>query len=99
MKLSTIALTVNLVMSFKIDRLNKFEKNRNNFGDTTVNFQITTLLCYYSTLFLPDLTKDYDHTHIMAQPDQSFKLMERKSMSVYNELIKMLPDEELVLDL
>ena len=99
MKLSTIALTVTLVMSFKIDRLNKFEKNRNNFGDTTVNFQINTLLCYYSTLFLPDLTKDYDHTHIMAQPDQSFKLMEMKSMSVYNELIGMFPDEELIFNL
>ena len=92
MKLSTIALTVKLVISFKIDRLNEFEKNRNGFG-------ITTLLCYYSTLLLTDLTKDYQDTHIMTQPDQNFKLIEMKSMSVYNELIKMFPDEELILNL
>ena len=99
MKLSIIALAVNLVVSFKIDRLKKFEKNRNDFGDITVNFQIYTLLCYYSTLLLTDLTKDYQDTHIMTQPDQNFKLTEMKSMSVYNELIKMFPDEELILNL
>ena len=79
MKLSIIALAVNLVVSFKIDRLKKFKKNRNDFG-------ITTLLCHYDT-------------HIMAQPDQNFKLMEMKSMSVYNELIGMFPDEELIFNL
>ena len=35
----------------------------------------------------------------MTQPDQNFKLIEMKSMSVYNELIKMFPDEELILNL
>ena len=109
MKLA-IALCVNLVLSFQLDRLQVFQQTRTELGSlltrekieqqqpVLVNkpFLTQSVMTKINDKFLHDLTKDHEDTHHMAKPDKSFQILELEHMSVYYELVKLFRDEELI---
>ena len=104
-----IALCVNLVLSFKLDRLRVFQQHggigsllsmNNNGHEPRVTahkpFLTQSVMTKINEKFLYDLTKEHDDTHHMAKPDKAFEILELEHMSVYYELVKLFRDEELV---
>ena len=102
-----ITLSLGLTFSFIFERLNAFEENKNELGillkmdefdriETEKPFLTRSVMTKINDGFIFDLTKDHEDTHFMIKPDENFKYMEKKSMSVYNELIKLFRDQELI---
>ena len=107
MKLS-IALCVNLVLSFKLERLRVFQQTGGEIGSllslendghellvqNRKPFLTRSVMTEINNEFLHDLTKDHDDTHYMPKPDKQFAYLELQHMSVYYELVKLFRDEE-----
>ena len=105
-----IALCVNLVLSFQLDRLRLFQQTRDDLSSlltmekieqqqpVLVNkpFLTRSVMTKINDNFLHDLTKDHEDTHHMAKPDRTFEVLELEHMSVYYELVKLFHDEELI---
>ena len=107
MKLS-IALCVNSVLSFKLERLRLYQQTGGEI-DSLLNlekdghellvqnqnpFLTRSVMTEINDEFLYDLTKDHDDTHYMSKPDKRFVYLELQHMSVYFELVKLFRDEE-----